>query len=277
MKVIQKGCLWAFFSLVLISPLLAQVKPTISTKEEIAADIKLAPCKNSDRLEAVRKLFIAMGAIDAEISTDKVKGMQNLVVIKKGKTEETVVVGAHYDKVSSGCGAVDNWTGIVILAHLYRTMRPMDTNKKFVFAAFDSEESGLLGSAAFIKNIPKEKRAGYCSMVNFDSFGFGYPQVLSNASNENMTKSAKELAVELKMPLNVWRFDGADADSSSFDSNKVPAISFDSLNDKWSQIIHTSNDKAEIVNASSVFVGYNFGLRFLAKIESSDCAVFKKK
>jgi hypothetical protein len=258
-------------------PSFAQQTVKFSTKEEIAADIKLAPCKNGDRLDAVRKLFLAMGAAEADIVSDKVKGMQNLVVTKKGKTDETVVIGAHYDKVADGCGAIDNWTGIVIIAHIYRLLRPGETNKTYVFVAFDSEESGLLGSAAFVRNIPKEKKSGYCSMVNFDSFGFGYPNILSNASNDKMIKSAKEVAAEVKMPLNVWSFNGADADSSSFQNNGIPAITLDGLDSKWPRILHSDKDKVELINASSVFVGYNFGLKFLAKIESEDCAAFRKK
>jgi Zn-dependent M28 family amino/carboxypeptidase len=255
----------------------AQGTLRISTKDEIAADIKLAPCKNGERLEAVRKLFVSMGAADADISTDKVKGMQNLVVTKKGKADETIVVGAHYDKVADGCGAIDNWTGIVILAHLYRSIESSETTKTFVFVAFDSEELGLSGSAAFVKNIPKEKRIGYCSMVNFDSFGFGYPNILTSSSNEKMTKAALDLAADLKMPMNVWSFTGADADSSSFLNNNIPAVTFDGLDGNWPKILHTSKDKADLINAGSVFVGYNFGLRFLAKLDAADCSAFRKK
>jgi Zn-dependent M28 family amino/carboxypeptidase len=51
---------------------------------------------------------------------------------------------------------------------MYRTVKALDTEKTYVFAAFDKEEVGLLGSAAMVRGIAKEARAGYCSMVNLD-------------------------------------------------------------------------------------------------------------
>jgi len=104
----------------------------ISTEAEITEDIKLNVCKNNERLEAVKKLFQKMGAKDSETKVEKIKNVENLVVAKKGKTDETVIIGAHYDKTSDGCGAIDNWTGIVILANLYRTMKDFDTEKTYI-------------------------------------------------------------------------------------------------------------------------------------------------
>lgn len=187
------------------------------TDEELREDLKLGPCKNSERLEGVKKFFHQMGAAESDISAERIKDVQNVIITKKGKTDETVIVGAHYDKVSDGCGTIDNWTGIVILGNLYRTLREFDTEKTYLFVAFDKEEIGLVGSAAMAKSIPKEKRASYCSMINLDSFGFSYPQVLANASTSKMTAVAKDLAAEIKMPFSNASLGGvADADSSSF-------------------------------------------------------------
>src|SRR4051794_39686824 len=81
--------------------------PKISTVEDIERDVKLVPCKSEERLEAVQKVFRAMGASDADITVDDKKGTKNVVVTKKGTTPETIIVGAHYDKVDDGCGAID--------------------------------------------------------------------------------------------------------------------------------------------------------------------------
>src|SRR5438067_10694100 len=146
----------------------AQIK--LVTDDEIKAEISLAPCTNEDRLDAVKKLFQASGATDDDISVQKYKGIQNLVVTKKGKSDETIVVSAHYDKVRYGCGAIDNWTGIVIIANIYRTLRNIETEKTLLFVAFDEEELGLFGSNAMVKAIPKDRREVYCSNINLDSF-----------------------------------------------------------------------------------------------------------
>ncbi|HEX8289245.1 MAG TPA: M20/M25/M40 family metallo-hydrolase [Pyrinomonadaceae bacterium] len=252
-------------------------KVKLSTEQELQEDLKLVPCKNEERLEAVKKLFQQMGAPEEDLKIEKFKSVENLIVTKKGKTDEIIVIGAHYDKVGDGCGAIDNWTGIVVLANLYRTLKSFTTEKTYVFAAFGKEEIGLVGSNAMAKAIPKEKRGGYCSMVNLDSFGLTYPQVLGNASNLKMTKMAKELATELKLPFAAASLSGtADTDSSSFIRNDIPAIAFHGLSDKWKNYLHNSKDKLENINTQSVFIGYRYVLGFVAKLDATECGFFRK-
>src|SRR5436190_23903483 len=95
----------------------------VSTREEIGDEFKNVPCKNAERQAAVKALFERMGAPSSEITVEKIKSVENVVLRKKGLSDEKIIVGAHYDKVEDGCGAIDNWTGIVTIAHLYKTFR----------------------------------------------------------------------------------------------------------------------------------------------------------
>ena len=251
-------------------------KVHISTEAEIKEDIAANVCKNDARLEAVKKLFKKMGATDAEIKVEKVKNVDNVIVTKKGKTDETVVVGAHYDKVSDGCGAIDNWTGIVVLANLYRTIKDFDTQKTFVFAAFGKEELGLLGSREMAESIPKEKREQYCAMINFDSFGLTYPQAMTNISDSKLIDLAKEISKEMKIPFADAGIPNASSDSESFRRQKIPAISIHGMSASWQEYLHSAKDKVENVNTQTVYIGYRYALNFLAKIESKGCADFRK-
>lgn len=263
------------FTIVGVNSVLAQKTARISTEEELKEDLKTGPCKNGERFEAVKSLFKRLGVPDEAVKTEKFKDIQNVVLTKKGKTDQTVVIGAHFDKVSDGCGIIDNWSGVVILAHLYRTLSSMDTEKTYVFAAFDREEEGLKGSSAMAKAIPKENRASYCSMVNLDSFGLGYPLILENASSPKMIKAAKDLGTELKVTVNGISLVGADSDSTSFKKNDIPAITLSALSNKWPEYMHTSKDKFENVIVGSVRVGYHFGLEFISKIDAASCSVYR--
>ena len=255
----------------------AQAARLFVTEESIKANMQSHVCKDADRLAAVKGLFRTMGATDDDIRIEKLDDVENLVVSKKGNTEETIVVGAHYDKVSDGCGAIDNWTGIVILANLYRAVSDKTTSKTIVFVAFGKEEQGLVGSRAMVKSIPKEKRSQYCAMINFDSFGLSYPQVLSNSSNSRMTEFAEALAKEVKMPFATASLAGAaDADSSSFLAKDIPAITFHGLTNRWPEYLHSSKDKLDLVNYQSVLVGYNFGALYLSRVEAKPCNAFRK-
>lgn len=251
-------------------------KPKIATESDIKSDVELVPCKDEERLEAVKKLFIKMGADEKDLSVEKFEKVENLVVTKKGKSDETVIVGAHYDKVSEGCGAIDNWTGIVIISNLYRTIKDLNTEKTYKFVAFGKEEKGLAGSSQMAKSISLEDRKNYCAMVNIDSFGFGYPQVLENLSSPKLTDSAKNLAKELEMPFSTASLSLASADSVPFIRNEIPAITFHGLSNDWQNYLHTSKDKLKNVNTNSVFVGYQFMLRYLMKIDGLKCDSFRK-
>ncbi len=252
--------------------------PKISTVEDIERDVKLVPCKNSDRLEAVQKLFRSMGATDADIVVDDSKGTKNVIVTKKGTTPETIVVGAHYDKVDEGCGAIDNWTGIVAIAHLYGTLRSIETTKTFKFIAFDQEEKGLVGSDNFVSGIAKADRASGCSMVNIDSFGFTLPWVMENTSDKPLITAAKDLWKKMKLEqLTSVPIANADADSSSFKKAGIPAITFTGLTGDWQNYLHSPNDKLKNIKMDSVFAGYRFLLPFLAEIDKPACDAFRKK
>jgi len=254
-----------------------QSKIKLSTEDEIKADMELTPCKGrKERLEAVKKLFLKMGAAESEIVFEKSDDVENVVVTKKGKTEEIVVIGAHFDKSDNGCGAIDNWSGIVILANIYRTMKDLTTQKTYKFVGFDKEELGLLGSEAMAKQIPKDKRVNYCAMVNFDSFGFSYPQGMGNTSTDLLLNLAEEVSAEMKIPFAKVAIEFASADSESFRTREIPAITFHGLDNQWQNYLHKSDDKLSKVNIQSVYMGYRHGLVFLAKIENKPCNAFRK-
>jgi len=254
-----------------------QPDSVVSTKESVEESVKLVPCKNKERFEAVKKLFSQMGAKDDEITIEKFDKdrISNVVVKKKGKSDETIVIGAHYDKTEAGCGAIDNWTGISIIAHLFKTLRQIETERSYIFVAFDQEEKGLLGSVAMTKAIPKENLKQYCAMVNFDSFGFTSPFSLQGASSPKMVSVAKKLAEENKFKFIDAADEEAGADSSSFKSRDIPAITFSGLDGNWRNYLHSKNDQIGKINMSSVYIGYRFGLVFIAKIDSMGCKEIK--
>ena len=262
--------------LALANFIVAQSTPSAVTQESIRKEMELHVCKNGERLEAVKNLFKLKGISEEEMRVEKADHVENLILTKKGKTEETVVIGAHYDKVGLGCGAIDNWTGIVVLANLYAKYKSIETGKTLVFVAFGREEEGLLGAYAFVKLIPKENRVQFCSMVNLDSFGMGYPQVLANLSDEKMTDFAKELADEVKMPLGTPSIADADADSTAFRAKDIPAITLSGLTSRWKEYLHTDQDKIKAVNYQAVLVGYNFASLFLSRVEPKPCNAFRK-
>lgn len=251
-------------------------KPGFSTPAQIQEDIEAVPCKgNSDRLKAVQTLFEKIGAPASDISIESLDGVQNIVLRKQGSSPEIIVVGAHYDKVSHGCGAVDNWTGIVAIAHIYKTVKDMPLKKSVLFVGFGREEEGLIGSKAMVKAIDKDQLKQYCAMINIDSLGLGIPQSENRISSKKLVTRLADLAKRMKIPFHQGSIFGADTDSSSFLERKIPAISIHGLSNEWRQVLHTNNDRVSKVNTMSVFMGYSLGLALFGELENSTCDAFR--
>lgn len=255
----------------------AQEKNIDDLKKEFQVEVQNTPCDSALRKEAVIALFKKMGAPASAITTQKFDKGENIVITKAGRSTEKIVVGAHYDKVDDGCGAVDNWSGIIILANIYRKIAASDTQKTYIFLAFDSEEKGLFGSKHAAKALKEDDAVPVCSMVNFDSFASAAPQAPSNMANTKLLDAAKKVAKEVEFTLYSDPIDNADSDSSAFNDLGIPAISFDGLSSVDLRYLHNTNDRIASVKVESLLTGYAFGLRFVASLDSLACDSFYKK
>ena len=247
----------------------------MSSLEQIKEDFVKVPCENEERLAAVRSLFERAGASPSDVTIDKFKNVENLVVTRKGESSEKIVVGAHYDKVADGCGALDNWTGIVTLSHLYKPLKDTPLKKTLVFIAFGKEEKGLIGSRAMVNAITNDQSAEYCAMINIDSLGLASPQVADNMSSKKLGQFTAEVAKEMKMQFGHASIPGADADSSAFLAKKIPAVTIHGMNSEWPTILHSRNDQASKVNPISVYLGYRLVLAMIARLDESSCAMYR--
>ena len=253
-----------------------QPTTTLSTPEEIAAEFASVPCDNADRQAATRALLARMGAPEADISVQRHGEVENVVVVRPGKGNETLVVGAHYDKVANGCGAIDNWTGIVALGHLYRTLRQFAPEKTLVFVGFGREEQGLVGSRAMTEAIPAEQLPRYCAMVNLDSLGLAAPQVADNMSSRKLLDATAALALELQVPFGHARISGANSDSTPFVKRGIPAITLHGLDSNGLRVLHSPRDQPSRVNATSVYLGYRLALALLARLDQAPCDAYRE-
>lgn len=82
-----------------------------------------------------------------------------------------LLIGAHYDKVAVGHGAIDNASGVAAVLELAQALKAKPLQHHRVQVVFwDLEEKGLLGAHAWVETAGREQPALY---VNFDVFGWG--------------------------------------------------------------------------------------------------------
>jgi aminopeptidase YwaD len=252
-----------------------QDETPLSTTEELAQEFQHVPCVNKDRLPAAKGLFERMRAPADAMSVEKFSFVENLVVRHRGASQETVVIGAHYDLAERGCGAIDNWTGVVTVAHLYRIIRTLSTQKSFLFVVFGQEERGLIGSKAMVNAIGKNDIPQYCAMINIDSFGLSTPFALGNSSSKKLMALADEASKALNIPFESFPIFGADSDSSSFIARNIPAVTLSGLSSDWKSILHTPEDLPKRVKPGSVYLGYRLALKMAASLDSAPCDSYR--
>jgi hypothetical protein len=124
-------------------------------------------------------------SIHVDIETKRAT-VNNVLAYLPGKTDEYVIVGAHYDHLGRGNydslapsqigqihpGADDNASGtagVLELAHMFAPMKGQ-LQRGILFASFAGEELGLLGSAHWVQEptLPLDKAV---AMLNMDMIG----------------------------------------------------------------------------------------------------------
>jgi hypothetical protein len=112
--------------------------------------------------------------------------VNNVLAYLPGKTDEYVIIGAHYDHLGRGNfdslapsqigqihpGADDNASGTAGVLELARLLAPQkgQLRRGILFASFAGEELGLLGSAAWVKE-PTRPLEKCVAMLNMDMIG----------------------------------------------------------------------------------------------------------
>ena len=108
--------------------------------------------------------------------------MNNILAVIPGKSSEYIVVGAHYDHVGFGVavdgdscynGADDNASGVSAVLQVARAVKKMrkTPERGIIFAFWDGEEKGLLGSRHFVENCAFLPHIS--AYMNFDMIGRG--------------------------------------------------------------------------------------------------------
>ena len=108
--------------------------------------------------------------------------MNNILAVIPGKRNEYVIVGAHYDHLGIGVavdgdscynGADDNASGVSAVLQIARAVKKTrrTPQRGIIFAFWDGEEKGLLGSRHFVENC--SFLSDVSAYMNFDMAGRG--------------------------------------------------------------------------------------------------------
>src|SRR5262249_46812342 len=128
----------------------ASVELTMLKSLVLEERVEMVSRKMLERQATLEKLFTDVGCSGEYFTTQKVPGSRSPTLICRLKGTDpgagVIVVGGHYDFIDAGIGAIDDWSGSVMLPSLYESLKGQPRRHDYVFIAFAAEEKGLVGS-----------------------------------------------------------------------------------------------------------------------------------
>ena len=214
-------------------------------------------------------------------------GMRNILALARGSdpavANELIVVGAHYDHVGYGNsgnsygpfgfvhnGADDNASGVAGLIEVAEAMQhlPGRPRRPILFAFWDGEEKGLLGSYHFVRVRPALlAHMSIAFSVNLDMIGRlrgERLEVFGARTSEGLRAAVVQSnnrpgAQPLELAFD-WAID-EDSDHYPFIAARIPTVMFHTgLHDQY----HRPSDDVQLINFEGIEPVARLTLDFLA-------------
>lgn len=166
---------------------------------------------------------------------------ENIIAVKKGLTDKTVILGAHYDSMDAGKGVDDNASGIAVMLEAAKALKDVETPQNVEFIFFGAEEVGLFGSDYHVSQMTPEAIANTVLMMNYDSLVAGDTAYAYGDAGANGKFRDRVLAIASEKGLTLITQPGENpefpagttgdwSDHASFKTAGVPYIYFESTN-----------------------------------------------
>jgi hypothetical protein len=212
-----------------------------------------------------------LATLTVDIQTIHAK-VNNVLAYLPGKTDEYVILGAHYDHLGRGNfdslapsqvgqlhpGADDNASGTAGLLELARMLAPRkgQLQRGILFASFAGEELGLLGSAEWVKE-PSKPLDKAVAMLNMDMIG----RIQDNkiyiggvGTGSSFKKVLDQDKGDSHLKFEFSQSGYASSDQTSFVTKRIPVLFFFSglhsdyhkPSDTWEKI--NSTDAAQLLD-----------------------------
>lgn len=170
--------------------------------------------------------------------------VNNVLAYLPGKTDEYVIIGAHYDHLGRGNfdslapsqigqihpGADDNASGTAGVLELARLLAPQkgQLRRGILFMSFAGEELGLLGSAEWVKE-PTRPLDKAVAMLNMDMIGRIKDQrvyIGGVGTGTTLKAAVEQAATDSGFKIEYSPGGYSSSDHTSFVAKKIPVLFF---------------------------------------------------
>ena len=246
-----------------------QLKFSLMDKPVILERIRESLPKNQQREEKIKEIFAGAGCGPA-MTEQPVKHVStpNVICPLPGETDDEIIVGAHYDKVSSGTGTIDNWSGAALLPSLYEGLASIKRHHTFVFIAFTGEEEELLGSDFFVHHMSQDEVARTRAMINMDTLGLSFTKVWVHRADKDLWHALLQVSASMKLPVGEVDVETVGStDSESFAGKHIPRITIHSLTQETLRVLHSPADNLQALHPDDYYDTYRLIQAYLAYLD----------
>jgi len=194
----------------------------------------------------------------------------NVVAEIPGKRDEFITLTAHYDTTALSHGAYDNMSGCAGLLGVMDALKDRKLNYGLRFVFCGSEERGLLGSKAYVRDHQAELEKIPLN-INLDMIGTVMGKFIARVSAED--KLAHYLAymgAELGFPVEA-KTGVYSSDSTPFADNGVPAVSLARIAGGNAAPIHCRYDRMEVLSMAQLEKDIRFIAEFTRRMADAAC------
>jgi hypothetical protein len=166
------------------------------------------------------------------------------------------IICAHYDDMPSGSlapGADDNASGSCAVLEAARLCAPLSFDYTLIFIAFDEEEQGLIGSAAYA-DTAYNRGDSIIGVINLDMISWDgnndfQINIRSNSPSLNLAYSTRSVfGIYQPALIPFYVMNVSSSDHASFWNKGYKAVCGIQQRSEYNQYYHTVNDKFSIVN-----------------------------
>lgn len=191
---------------------------------------------------------------------------RNIIQVIPGTQQEEIVLTAHYDSVPLGTGSWDNATGTTALLAIFKYFLAHPPKRTLRFIWCGSEEKGLLGSKAYVKEHESELEK-IQFVFNFDMCGttLGRNDIFVTGNEElecYIEQYCKRKGYSAKIRKGVHS-----SDSAPFCDNNIPALGLS--RGTVSGEIHTIHDLIDILDEKAINKNVDFAVGIIDEIANA--------
>ncbi len=209
--------------------------------------------------------------------TESVASSQNVVAEIPGRTDEWLVLSAHYDSTPLSRGAYDNMSGCIGLLGIMEALRgkaPLRYGLRFLFCG--SEEVGLLGSKAYTAAHEQELEK-IALNINLDMIGTCMGRFIACVSAENRLLHYLQYFCAQRGWSLYARKVVYSSDSTPCADRGVPALSFARIAPKSQATIHNRYDTKSLLSEAQLIDDIGFLADFtLGMADAAKCPVSRE-